>query len=250
MSAKKTNNNDYARYQAGSEVARFHLYPKYFGDALDEQNNIPTNSQRYHDWIMYLVNSPDDSAAAPEHREASPMNAYTRHLLDVLQKVKDITLESTATAKDELSLKQAQENIKQDIKKVLTKISEYVMTAHQLEEVAHQGDKEEITRRDLARRLAHNALIADLNIANRSLFWSFGKIRSSSLPPAQQDMYRKQKQAGLIPTHISTTEWPPNGFCPESINPAHSADREKITFWSVQIYEDLRVLEEALMTTQ
>ena len=237
--------NDYERYQQGSEVARFHNYPKFFGDALDNENNLPTISKKYHDWIEYLVHSEDRDLDPPakESPERS-FGAYSRHLLNVLKTIQTIP----TTPGNASSLKQATELLRQDLRTVLLKISEYIMAAHRLEEVATSGDKEEIMSRDQARRLAHNALITDLNIANRTLFFAFGKIRKSSLSPTQLAMFNKQKERGGVPTEIPQLNLPQNGFCPDSINPADPQDREKITFWSAQIYADLRVLETELMT--
>lgn len=212
-----------------SEVAKFHLAPKLFGENakypfLDEEIN------------EIRLNIMENALKASEGREkiSTSEGKHMKEIIEIVLKT-ELNKEAEKNAGEKLKLELAKEGIKKYTNIVMESLKVYIGTILSLEEMGKNGNKEAIAKADDRRKVSHNALIDNINILNRSLLWWFGKFNPNNLTDAQMRMYEKQEEK-FITYNIERIEIPPTGIC----SPSYSIEnREEITRWAKAIYKDL-----------
>ena len=147
---------------------------------------------------------------------------------------------------EEELLQQKKNQAKRLILDVLTKAADYLNSVQAMDAVKLSKDdldsdayRKQLENSEDFRQRSHDALIANVNIANRFIFQNFGKIEEE----LQEEWEDKEEEAGRKIPHAKRVDFPPNGICTDRID---IKDRKEIAVWALQISRSLAEIKKRL----
>lgn len=181
-------------------------------------------------------------------RESPDQSGYIDHLKNILSLIESVSIEDQYRGDPDqvelLSRKKVQAN--KLIKDVLYKIGEYLAVIAKIANIeASKNEYEPSAYRkryeetDQQRRIYHNALISNINIANRFLINNFGK-RSEEII---EEWENKEIEAGRPILYAKRVGFSENIICPDGMN---LEDRDQVRRWAEQIGTYLSELKNGL----
>lgn len=212
-----------------SNAAKFHLAPKLFGE------NIPYPLV---DSEIKEVRRDVQSAVLHEAKSAERLStAEGKHMEKIIEEALKVDLENSAKndPEERKRLELCKNRIRRSVASMLDSVKTYLNAILNLSEIAKLGYDSATALADDKRKQAHNALIENINILNRSLLWWFGEFDPDLLSDSQRDMYDRQDET-LISHRIKRIQIPPSGILPAHYSPSNRAE---ITRWAKAIYKDI-----------
>jgi hypothetical protein len=171
-----------------------------------------------------------------------------KHIENLISRINSLEVNSLYKNDEEQIklLKQRKLQSKNLIGDVLKKAEEYLETIRRMYNISIKKDemegydyRKELENADMVRRNSHDALIADINIANRFISKNFGKISEEAI----EEWEETEENAGRKVLHAKRIELPPNVICVDNVN---LNDRKSITDWAIQISQSLSEMKKRL----
>ncbi len=171
-----------------------------------------------------------------------------KHLEKVLKMINDIGIISSVENFSEQTkeLAKRKDVAKNLIMDVFLKIKKYLETIRTMKHVRIKREnmkpeeyRIEMEKTDKNRRLAHNALIDSINIANRFINFNFGKIEDSLL----EEWKDNEEKFGRNILDVERVSFPVNMICSDWVN---LNDRKQVMEWAIQLACSISDLNENL----
>ncbi|MFA6047509.1 MAG: hypothetical protein WCV59_01220 [Parcubacteria group bacterium] len=143
-------------------------------------------------------------------------------------------------------LEQKQLQAKKLIINALRSVEEYMSSIKMLdstklsrESVSQDNYLKDLENSDRARTIKHNALISDINIANRFILNNFGNMEEENI----EEWEEKEEEGGRKVLYAKRIDFPRNIICTDRVN---MEDRKQIADWAIEIYKSLSELKKEL----
>ncbi|MBU2523801.1 hypothetical protein KKG71_01235 [Patescibacteria group bacterium] len=217
-------------FEHRSQLAQFHCAPKEFGEEVE----YPFVKDELAE-IRYIARQKTNTITEEKNNNiTSPEGIYIKKMMENIFKIQ-LKSNKENDPIEKRKLEACKSRTKELLDTVLNSIKSYMRTILVLTSNKKFKDKNEIAQADDNRTKAHNMLMRDIKILNRSLIWWFGKFDPDELSDEHYEMYEKQEDI-YITENINRLEIPTNGIYPPRINPK---DRKQVTEWAKAIYKDL-----------
>lgn len=172
-------------------------------------------------------------------REIGDKSMVEKHLNNVITQIDSIAIDEShkddSPQEQKQLLKQKKETAKKLISEVLFKVEDYVRSIRTNDEIKQQRNemdaaeyRKENELSDRMRRIKHDALISQINIANRFISRNFADIDREMI----WEWEDQETAAGRKVLYAKRVKFPPNIICTDTVN---MNDRKQIMEWAVQL---------------